>query len=212
MAFPKDAHTLSPAPGIFAVRARTMPEHLNEPDAVGVAVRELLSALDPRVTRLYLHLPSAGGTVPPIYGFIEAVRAFGRWPGTKQRRLHLIAHVGPQVLLNLTSRQIGLCELLSSTLVRFWAVVNFEAGRESARRVLYKSPECTLRDVLIDLLGQLDDQALAAWSVSICPSPKRDPEPLTGPDLGRKLFEVGVVFGSVVVLARPSARSAVTHA
>ena len=195
-------HVLSPRLGVFAVRARTRPESESESDSVGAAVRELLQELGERWSVLHLHLPSAGGTVPPVYGFVEAVRAFGNWARLSPRPLHLIAHVGPQVLLNLTSRQVGLHELLTSRLIRFWTVVNADSGREPTRRVLYRTPDTLLKDVLLDVLGNVDDKALREWSISLCPSPKRAVAPLTDNDLGVTLCDVGIVFGSVLTLAR----------
>lgn len=202
--FLKDRHVLSPELGIFAVRALTRPdsESEGESDSVGAAVRELLAKLGERWSVLHLHLPSAGGTVPPVYGFIEAVRAFGNWARESQRPLHVIAHVGPQVLLNLTSRQVGLHELLISRLIRFWAVVNAESGGEPTRRVLYREPQTLLKDVLIEVLGDVDDNALKEWSISICPSPKHTIGTLTDKDLGKTLCDVGIVLGSVLTLCR----------
>jgi hypothetical protein len=112
-------------------------------------------------------------------------------------------HVGPQVLLNLTSRQMGLHELLTSRLIRFWTVVNSDSGGEAMRRVLYRPPQTLLRDVLIELLGDVDDKSLKEWSISLCPSPKRTVGPLNDNDLGKPLCDVGIVFGSVLTLVRP---------
>jgi len=200
--FPNGKHVLSPAPGIFAVRARTRPESETESDSVGTAIRELLAELDGRWNFVHLHLPSAGGTVPPVYGFIEAVRAFGNWAAKSKRSLHMIAHVGNQVLLNLTSRQIGVHELLSSRLIRFWAVVNSSSGGEPVRRVLYRTPETRLKDVLIEVLGRVDDEAFKKWAISLCPSPRNRVGHLTDEDLSQTLCDVGVVFGSVLTLSR----------
>jgi hypothetical protein len=147
-------------------------------------------------------MPSAGGTVPPVYGFIEAVRAFGDWARGSKRPLHLRMHVGSQVLLNLTSLQISLHELLTSELVRFWTVIGAENDSESTKRVLYRKPETNLKEVLTDLLGDLDQDALMKWSVSLCPSPRRSSEPLTKEDLDTSLCDFGVVFGSVLTLVR----------
>ena len=200
--FGENEHVLSPEPGLFAVRARTKPESKSERDSVGSAVRELLGEIQGRWNVLHLHMPSAGGTVPPVYGFMEAVRAFGNWASKGKTPLRLIAHVGGQVFLNLTSRQIGLHELLTSELIRFWTVVTFGSHTEATRRVLYRGPETSLRDVLIEVLGDLNDNALEQWSISLCPSPKRNLEPLSGNDLTRTLSDVGVVFGSVLTLVR----------
>lgn len=199
--FQKDKHVLTPEPGIFAVRARTKDESESERDSVGSAVRELLGQVKKRWSILHLHMPSAGGTVPPVYGFIEAVRAFGKWAGDSDKPLHLIAHVGPQVLLNLNSRQIALPELLTSGLIRFWTVVNHESGREPTRRVLYRHPDKLLKEVVVESLGNVGDETLKKWNMWLCPSPKRDLR-LTENDLGRALRDVGFVFGSVLTLER----------
>jgi hypothetical protein len=200
--FPADRHVLSPQPGLFAVRARTKPATESESDSVGAAIRELLGKVGQRWSTLHLHLPSAGGTVPPVYGFIESVRAFGNWARASNRPLHLISHVGPQVLLNLTSRQVSLHELLTSELIRFWTVVNAERGREPARRVLYREPKTPLKEVLIEILGDMDDEALKRWSISICPSPRHTVDPITDSDLCTPLRDVGIVLGSVITLTR----------
>lgn len=204
--FEPDAHVLSPAPGLFAVRARTKPEIESESDSVGAAVQELLGSLGKQWNTLHVHFPSAGGTVPPIYGFIEAVRAFGTWASTSERPLHLIAHVGPQVMLNLNSGHINLQELLTSKLIRFWAIASAANGVEPMRRVLYKPPETLLKDVLIEVLG-IDGPAAMRWSKSVCPSPTREVAGLTDRDLTRNLCDVGVVFGSVLTLTRTGGQS-----
>lgn len=83
--------------------------------------------------------------------------------------------------LNLTSHQIDLHELLISKLIRFWTVVNYPSpvghefqAVEPIRRVFYRRPEVSLRDVLVEVLGDIDDDALENWSVSLCPSPEHD--------------------------------------
>jgi hypothetical protein len=200
--FPEGQHVLSPQTGMFAVRARTKPEGEGETDAIGVAVHELLAKVNEHWNKLHLHFPSGGGTVPAVYGFIEAVRAFGNWADEEKSPLHLIAHVGHQVLLNLTSCQIDLHELLTSRLIRFWTVVNFEDGREPTRRVLYRPPDRDLKSVLIEVLGPLEDQSLREWSISLCPSPRQTVGPLTDKDLGMNIRDAGVVFGSVLTIRR----------
>jgi hypothetical protein len=202
--FDERRHVMQVGTGIFAVRARTKPESESESDAVGRAVRELLSKLDSRCKILYLHLPSAGGTVPPVYGFIEAVRALGNWATQTGEELHVIAHVGDQVLLNLTSRHIGLVELLTSRYIRFWVVVNSEVGGETTRRVLYRTPGTLLREVLVEVLGKIDNKALRAWSISLCPSPRRGPLPKM--NLRATLCDIGIVFGTVLTLTRKTTK------
>jgi len=207
--FPDGEHVLCPSPdcGMFAVRARTKPEDETESDSVGAAIRELIEKVGDRWSILHLHLPAAGGTVPPVYGFIESVRAFGSCALESKRPLHLIAHVGPQVLLNLTSRQIDLHELLTSRLIRFWTEVNSEHGREPARRVLYRPPLTSLKEVAMDVLS-VREEALKDWTVSLCPSPKHTVGPVSAKDLGKPLCDVGVVFGSVLTLYRTRSQPA----
>jgi hypothetical protein len=206
--FDPGKHVLSPQANLFAVRARTKPEEETENDAVGTAITELLNQVGP--STLHLHLPSAGGTVPPVYGFIEGVRAFGKWAAKSPRALHLWAHVGHQVLLNLTSQQIGLHELMTSTLLRFWAIITTDDGQNPARRVLSKPPTARLGDILKELLGLTDEGALMNWSISLCPSPKRTlfslghKAPVSLEDRDRSLVDAGVVFGSVLTLVRTS--------
>ncbi len=106
------------------------------------------------------------------------------------------------MLLNLASQQISLRELLSSNLIRFWTVVNSEHGEEPVRRVLYRPPGDKLEEVLTEVLGKIKGTALKEWSISLCPSPKRTPTPLTDKDLGETLRDVGVVFGSVLTFSR----------
>ena len=218
---PRDERVISLAPAIFAVRARTRPDDDDEADSVGDAVRVLLDRVSGRWSVLHLHLPAAGGTVPPIYGFIEAVRAFGGWVRNRTQKaqgpLHVIVHVGPLVLLNLTSRRISLYELLTSTMIRFSTAVIAEDGSEPARRVLYKHPGTRLSDVLNEVL-ELDaalPQAVPYWSMSLCPSPAHPTPgshdaatPLNPAWLGKSLCAAGVVFGSVLTLARVQQKTA----
>ena len=103
-------------------------------------------------------------------------------------------------LLNLTSRQIGLQELLTSRLIRFWTVVNHGGGAEPTRRVLYRTPRTTLKEVLIEVLGDVSDEALREWSISVSPSPRHAAGPLTDKHLRQTLCDVGIVFGSVLTL------------
>ncbi len=115
--------------------------------------------------------------------------------------LHLIAHVGPQVLLNVNSGQINMQELLTSKLIRFWTIAIAANGVEPMRRVLYKPLDTLLKDVLAEVLG-IDGPAATRWSISVCPSPKRELARLSDKDLTRNLCDVGVVFGSVLTLNR----------
>jgi hypothetical protein len=166
---------------------------------------------------LHIHLPAAGGTVPPIYGFIEAVRAFGGWARDRKKKtetkgpLHVIAHVGPQVLLNLTSRRISLYELLTSTLIRFSTAVTAQKDSEPTRRVLYKDAQTRLADVMNEVLefDTTPPQVIPYWSMSLCPAPTHPmpgvhevATPLNSAYLDKSLCAAGVVFGSVLTLAR----------
>ena len=200
--FDPGKHVLSPQANLFALRARTKPEEETENDAVGTAVAELLDRVG--ASTLHLYLPSAGGTVPPVYGFIEAARAFGNWAAKSPRALHLWAYVGHQVLLNLTSHQIRLHELVTSKLIRFWAIITTADGQNPTRRVLYKLPTDRLGDILMELLDLPNEKALKNWSKSLCPSPKRTPFSLEREDLDKSLVDAGVVFGSVLTLVRTS--------
>jgi hypothetical protein len=68
--------------------------------------------------------------------------------------------------------------------------------------VLYRTPQTPVKEVLIELLGPIDDQAVREGSISLCPSPKRAVEPLTDKDLSKTLCDVGVASGSVLTLGR----------
>ncbi|HTU48284.1 MAG TPA: SIR2 family protein [Bryobacteraceae bacterium] len=204
--FESGTRVLSPESGVFAVRARVRSEDQREIDSVGTAIRKLLGRLDEHVRVLHLHMPSAGGTVPPVYGFIEAVRAFGEWTESAERPLLLTVHAGFQILLNLTSRQIGLQELLTSRLMRFWAILNPGKGKEPVRRVFHKSPRTPLREVLADILGDIGDR-VNEWSISVCPSPRRTTESIAHITPSMSLCDAGVVFGSVLTLTRASRES-----
>ena len=213
--FSRGKHVVSPAPGLFAVRARA--GNPNETDSIGTAVEQLLSKVDRRRRVVHMHLPAEGGTVPPVYGFIEAIRAYGSWArGKNARELRLVVYVGPQVILNLTSHQIDLEELLTSRLIRFWTAVNEtrtpahhdhdgNSDREPIQRVLYKTPKTKLSDVLVEVLGNLGETALKTWSVSLSPSPRHEvkKEVVTAQSVADcSLCDVGVVFGSVLTLNR----------
>jgi len=118
-----------------------------------------------------------------------------------------VLHVGAQVLLNLTSQQIDIPELVTSNLTRFWVLVHADSNREPLRRVLYYPPaETRLLQVLEDVEVPPQDD----WLVSLCPSPRRDG---TVPKINRttrhlaekRLLEIGVVFGSILTLERVNA-------
>jgi hypothetical protein len=110
--------------------------------------------------------------------------------------------VGQQVLLNLTAGQLNLQETLASRRIRFWAVVDSAEGMQPTRRIFYEPAKTPIRKLLFELLGDIDDDALNSWSLSICPSPKRMASNPTGQDWGKTLCDVGIAFGSVLTLQR----------
>jgi hypothetical protein len=158
---------------------------------------------------LHVELPAVGGTVPPVYAFIESVRSYGLWKKQhKQRAFELILHVGGDVMLNLTSNRIDIRELLTSNLTRFWAVVSTDSGREPVRRALYYAPETRLEDVLDDLAVPRSSD----WFVSVSPSPHRDGQVPSGQRTtiqlsDRTLVDIGVAFGSILTVNRPEKAS-----
>src|SRR5260370_35785242 len=86
--------------------------------------------------------------------------------------LLLILHIEASVKFNLTSGRIDVQKLLSSELIRFWAVVSSDPRKEPIRRVLQYSDRIPLSVVLTDL-GVPYGQGLAEWSWSICPTPRK---------------------------------------
>jgi hypothetical protein len=211
-------HVLSPEPGLFAVRAITGDP--TKTNCIGSAVDELFHALDSACRELHLHLPSAGGTVPPVYGFIETVRAYGTLLREHASPPRLIAYVGSQILLNLTAQQIDLHELLASELIRFWTVVNpvarttsgtpySEVDREPIRRVLYKCSKTLIGSVAMEVLSDVAPAALKDWKLSVCPSSHHHPESVTVDKVADKtICDAGIAFGSVLTLDRLGSVSA----
>jgi hypothetical protein len=171
-------------------------------------VRAASRALLEQVSRdgfeaVHLLLPPHGGNVPPVYGFMEAVRMFGCWKRSNPKR-NLRAHlyVGPEVALNLTSQRIDLQELLTSDLVRFWTEVISDATGEPFRRVFYYRPE----KPVLELLREVGAPASNEWELTVCPSPRTGDAPICAEDLHEMTLEtLGVVFGSVVSVRRKGA-------
>lgn len=212
---------------IYAVTARCRGDE--DDSAVDDAVHELLNEIDRRAREqheerkaVHLQLSSTGGTVPPVFAFMKVVRAFGGWIRDRNNErgpLRLILHIQSDVEFNLTSGRIDVQELLSSELIRFWAIVSSDANKEPVRRVLHYAEGTRLRAVLDDL-GVPFGEGLAEWSVSVCPSPRRAPEKgvkkttwsLHGHDQEPTLFSIGVVFGSVVTLECAGAADCLTKA
>ena len=196
---------------LYAVTARCTDQ--DDDSAVADAVRELLDAVVrpskenyERPQTVHLQLSPTAGTVPPVFAFMECVRAFGEW---KQRQpgsqLRLILHVQFDVAFNLTSNRISVQELLSSELIRFWAVVVADRDREPTRRILHYKKDTKLQEIL-DELDVPSVQDAVEWTVSTCPSPRRDQfsEP-TWLLRDRTLQSIGVVFGSILTLERGDA-------
>ena len=142
--------------------------------------------------------------MPPVYGFMEAVRMFGCWKRLfPESKLRAYFYVGPDVALNLTSQRIDLQELLSSDLVRFWTEVMTDAKAEPFRRVFYHRPE----KPVMDLLREVGVPASKEWELSVCPSPRTDDAPICTDGLAQMTLEkLGVVFGSVVSVRREDRR------
>jgi hypothetical protein len=138
-----------------------------------------------------------------VYGFIEAVRTFGAWKGSRDAP-KLVLHVGWQVILNLTSQQIDVAELLTAKRTRFWVLVYDDIKSEPLRRVLYYPTSETKLQTVLDDVGV---PAHKEWLLSLCPSPRHNHAVPTADrsteHLAQKaLQQIGVVFGSVVTLER----------
>jgi hypothetical protein len=195
---------------IYAVTARCRGDE--DDGAVDDAVREFLDEIESRRERqheaaksVHLQLSSSGGTVPPVFAFMRVVRVFGRWKKDNVGSpLRLTLHIQSDVEFNLTSERIDVQELLSSELIRFWAVVSPGGNKEPVRRVLHYREDTPLSDVLEDL-GVPFGEDLAEWVVSVCPSPRKSQARNTTWSLYSsnpqvKLLSIGVVFGSVLTL------------
>jgi hypothetical protein len=103
--------------------------------------------------------------------------------------------------LMLTSGRVDIRELLSSELVRFWAVVIASKNQEPIRRSL----QCCADKKLGEVLDELDIPLnTTEWFVSVCPSARKESPAATGRPIRDvshlSLTEAGVVFGSVLIL------------
>ena len=200
----------------YAVTARCRG---NEDDtAVAEAVQELFDEVGRPNERgirpsVHLQLSSRGGTVPPVYAFIEVVRAFGEWRRkSPQSQLCLVLHIQFEVAFNLTSERIDVEELLSSELVRFWAIAVSDPDQEPIRRILHYRKDCLLREIFEELDVPCEP-GQAEWTVSICPSPRRElPRQSTWSLRDCTLQSIGIVFGSVLTLECASSADCVRTA
>jgi hypothetical protein len=194
---------------VFAVTARRRENDAD--DAVNsacLAVLRLMAEM-PEISTLHFYMPFDGGSVPPLFGFIESLRTFGEWKRTtgNSRPLHLVVY-GPRAAeLNISAARIDVHELLNSPHIRFWAVVCANKNREPVRRAVCDKPTTTFCEILENL--DIPRGSRQDWLVTITPSPRRktsesrrrravEMEKLT-------LIEAGVVFGSVVLLEYDSA-------
>ncbi len=188
-------------PRVYAVTARIAES--DSDDAVYRACLDLLKLLCETCTPLsnvHLQMSRLSGSVPPIYGFMEAVRTFARWKRCSGSALRLTVHIEQTVRFNLASGRIDIRELLSSDQIRFWAVVYSGGNREPVRRALRYPPETKLATVLKDIDLPFADGS-ENWYVSLCPSPRRGAQPRIACELLElSLIEVGVAFGSVLIL------------
>ena len=86
---------------------------------------------------------------------------------------------------------------------------------EPARRVLFRCPKTTLKDLLSDVLVQVGDDTAKDtfnnWSLSLCPSPRRLPRDLSHKDLEGTLPDIGIVFGSVLTFTQVDQKRPVSH-
>jgi hypothetical protein len=199
---------------IYAVTARSRKNA--DDNAVDEMVDDFLKEIDRQAKEkhdeqiaIHLQLSPTAGTVPPVFAFMRIVRAFGRWKRDRDKDvqrspLRLILHVQDYVEFNLTSGRIDIQELLSSELIRFWAIMSSDPKQEPVRRVLYYKEDTLLQEVLDDL-GVPFGKEQAEWSVSVCPSPRKPldkPEKCTTWSLlgSATLSSIGIVFGSVLTL------------
>src|SRR5262249_5474511 len=128
---------------IYAATARTT--GAEDESAVSAAVHDLIEEICPKcLSTLHLQMSQSGGTVPPVFGFMEVVRTFAEWKRRSAASIRLVVHIPPAVEFNLSSDRIDVRELLSSEQIRFWAVVFSDADREPVRRSFRKPPSTTL--------------------------------------------------------------------
>jgi hypothetical protein len=193
---------LYPTSHVYAVTARCRKN--DDGRAVYFAARDLLeevTATNHAVTTVHLQFSGTGGTVPPIYGFIEVVRTFGEWRARSRRddkRIRLILYIQRDVELSLTSGRIDIIELLASRLVRFWVVVISSESQEPVRRAVHFSAGTKLKEVLKIVDVPVDSPR---WFVSISPSPRKELSKTTTQSVQHlTLVQVGIVFGSVLIL------------
>jgi len=209
-AWPVDQQVLQiGASQVFAVTARRRDDDAD--DAVNSACLAVLDIVTrmPGISTLHFYMPLEGGSVPPVFGFIEALRTFGEWKRTSgnSRPLHLIVY-GPRAAgLNMDAARIDIHELLNSPHIRFWAVVCANKNREPIRRAVCHKPETTFCEVLEKL--DIPRGSRQDWLVTITPSPR----PKASESRRRRaiamekltLIEAGIVFGTVVLLEYDSA-------
>lgn len=186
----------------FAVSARAF-GFGDEQASVWVAAEQLLDQVTGCGFRAFhLALPRHGGSVPPVYGFMEAVRTFGCWKRRHAHNMRANLYVGPQVVLNLTSLRIDLQELLTSDLIRFWTVVSAGANAEPFRRVFHFRADTCFNELLQEVGVPASDN----WQVSVRPSPSLNETPVcAGAVSDKSLVDAGIVFGSVVTITRDRA-------
>jgi len=188
---------------LYAVTARCRQDE--DDSAVQNALHDLLRSVtqtEPNTMTVHFELSATGGTVPPVYAFIEVVRAFGEWRAQKQNApFRLVLYIQSDVELCLTSGRIHIPELLASRLIRFWVVISNEI-QEPVRRAMHYSPDTQVKVVLKDVGVPLD----SSWTVSVCPSPrKKGSQGTTSERNTREVGELtivgmGIAFGSVLIL------------
>jgi hypothetical protein len=202
-------HVVKYAANLYAVTALCTGNEYD--DAVAEATGELLNEIDGQSNggpkgrqSVHLQWSSSGGTVPREFGFMELIRAFGQWRRDHPKsNLRAIVHIDSDLALNLTAGRIDVHELLSSEFVRFWAVVSPGGRQEPTRRILHYRTQAKLCEVLEEL-GVPYENGVAEWSVSVFPSPRRDPankeDMKTAVLRDRTLLSIGVIFGSTLVV------------
>jgi hypothetical protein len=192
-----------PDRGLYAVTAHCRPN--DDESAVRDALHDLLGSvieMNSSIATVHFEFSASGGTVPPVYAFIEVVRAFGEWRAQEQNPpLRLILYIQSDVELCLTSGRVDVHELLASRLIRFWVVVISCEMHEPVRRAMHCCSNTPVKEVLRDVGVPLDSH----WSVSVCPSPRKKDSRGTTPkrtahvqDL--TIIEMGIAFGSVLIL------------
>lgn len=203
-AFEEGKHVLrAECENVFAVSGRAFGLG-DEQAAIWTAAEQLFDQVTKcKFRAFHLTFPFQGLSVPPVYGFMEAVRTFGCWkrshPGND---LRANLYVGPHVVLNLTSLRIDLQELLTSDLVRFWTVVSADVNAEPSRRGFHCPPNTCFKNLLEEVGVPASDD----WQVLVRPSPSLDDRPVgAGAISEQSLIHAGIVFGSVVAIHRVGA-------